>query len=86
MTGSDAAKRIRMRGIELPLIAGISLASVSAVRAWIGGAEPPEAASLRLIIALRLLNAIGIPGRISPLNAPRISTFAELVARHCRSS
>lgn len=82
------------RGFGLPvqIIAGIARAHAAAVRDWLAGrATPPDAAALRLRIAVRVLENLMAAGRkanvrqVSVASSHRIKNFADLVARHCRN-
>jgi hypothetical protein len=83
------------RGLDLSpqIIAGIARANAATVRDWMRGTHaPPEAAVLRLIVGERVLAALlsrancaeALPGYRVPCR--RITCFADLVARHCRSA
>lgn len=85
MTGVQAARDILARGMKPPCIAAISRASVTAVREWLAGAAPPDAAALRLIVAARALRVFELPRAYSHELSSTVSSFAELVERHCRS-
>jgi len=80
LNGTEAARHLHACGLTAPLIAGIACTSISAAKTWLVGtaAAPEGAASLRLQVAARVLDALAPPRRVSTL------TFADLAARHCR--